>query len=114
MYKKTNKKIPTLKFPCRKMFYTLIPAIKFSLALELYNKYNFSQEDIAKILGVTQAAVSKYTRERVSTKISAIASRKNTKRIADEMAKEIFQAVKSKKKREFLMCESCYKYFKSK
>jgi hypothetical protein len=38
----------------------LIPATRSIIARELVTKYNFSQEDVAAILGITQAAVSNY------------------------------------------------------
>jgi hypothetical protein len=38
----------------------LIPATRSLIAKELVNRYNFSQEDVASILGITQAAVSMY------------------------------------------------------
>ena len=38
----------------------LIPAARSIIARELVKKYNFSQEDVAAILGITQPAVSNY------------------------------------------------------
>ena len=38
----------------------LIPAIRSIIAIELVKKHNFSQENVAAILGITQAAVSNY------------------------------------------------------
>ena len=41
---------------------TLIPALRAILAKKLMEKYNIQEEDISKMLGVTQAAVSNYIR----------------------------------------------------
>ncbi|MEM2760536.1 MAG: helix-turn-helix domain-containing protein [Nitrososphaerales archaeon] len=38
----------------------LIPAGRSLIARELIKKYNFSQENVASLLGITQAAVSNY------------------------------------------------------
>ena len=41
---------------------TLIPALRAILAKKLMEKYNIQEEDISKMLGVTQAAISNYIR----------------------------------------------------
>jgi len=41
---------------------TLIPAIRAIISRRLVNDYNMKEEDVAKLLGVTQAAVSNYIR----------------------------------------------------
>jgi predicted transcriptional regulator len=41
---------------------SLIPAIRSILAQKLIKEYGLKEEDVAKVLGVTQAAVSNYVR----------------------------------------------------
>jgi len=41
---------------------TLIPALRAILAKKLMESYNIQEEDISKMLGVTQAAISNYIR----------------------------------------------------
>ena len=41
---------------------TLIPALRAILAKKLMEAYNIQEEDISKMLGVTQAAISNYIR----------------------------------------------------
>jgi len=41
---------------------SLIPALRAILAKDLANKYNIREDEISKMLGVTQAAVSNYIR----------------------------------------------------
>ena len=41
---------------------SLIPALRAILAKDLANKYNIREEEISKMLGVTQAAISNYIR----------------------------------------------------
>jgi len=41
---------------------TLIPALRAILAKKLMELYNIQEEDISKMLGVTQAAISNYIR----------------------------------------------------
>lgn len=48
--------------PCEVAVKSLVPAIRSAIARELTQTYGLKQEDVAKLLGVTQTAVSKYTR----------------------------------------------------
>jgi predicted transcriptional regulator len=41
---------------------TLIPALRAILAKDLANKYHIREDEISKMLGVTQAAISNYIR----------------------------------------------------
>ena len=41
---------------------SLIPAIRSILAKKLVEEKNFREEEVAKVLGITQAAVSNYIR----------------------------------------------------
>ena len=41
---------------------TLIPALRAILAKDLANKHNIREDEISKMLGVTQAAISNYIR----------------------------------------------------
>jgi len=50
-----------LILPCETAAKVIIPAIRAYVARELVVTYDLKQEDVAKILGITQSAVSKYT-----------------------------------------------------
>jgi len=49
-------------FPCEVAVKSLVPAIRSAVARELTQTYGLKQKDAATLLGVTQTAVSKYTR----------------------------------------------------
>jgi predicted transcriptional regulator len=49
-----------------------IPAVRIAVSSTLSKKYAMSETDIAKNLGIAQAAVSKYLSENYSPKIGAI------------------------------------------
>ncbi len=53
-------------------YYYIVPAARAKIAKALVNTYNMSEKDAAKLLGVTQAAVSKYVSEKYSAKIKEI------------------------------------------
>jgi len=48
--------------PCEVAVKSLIPAIRSAIARELTQTYGLKQKHVANLLGVTQTAVSKYTR----------------------------------------------------
>ena len=52
-----------LMLPCEIAVKSLIPAIKAHIAKELMETQGLKQEQVAEILGVSQSAVSKYTRK---------------------------------------------------
>ena len=70
---------------------SLIPAVRVMIAKKLANEYNMREDKIAKILGVTQAAVSNYIRgTRGDTQlVSKLESIYEVKRIVDDITKEI-------------------------
>lgn len=51
-----------MTLPCEVAVKSVIPAIRSAIARELTKSYGLKQEEVAQLLGVTQTAVSKYTR----------------------------------------------------
>jgi predicted transcriptional regulator len=52
-----------LILPCEIAVKSVIPAIKATLAEKLVETYGLKQDQVAEILGISQSAVSKYTRQ---------------------------------------------------
>jgi predicted transcriptional regulator len=52
-----------LIIPCEIAVKSVIPAIKAAIAKELVEKYSLRQNQVAEALGISQSAVSKYTRQ---------------------------------------------------
>jgi predicted transcriptional regulator len=52
----------SMLLPCEIAVKSLVPAIRSVIARELTQSYGLKQKDVANLLGVTQTAVSKYTR----------------------------------------------------
>ena len=48
--------------PCEVAVKSLVPSIRSAIAKELTQTYGLKQTEVANLLGVTQTAVSKYTR----------------------------------------------------
>ncbi|MHA1264913.1 MAG: transcriptional regulator [Candidatus Helarchaeota archaeon] len=51
-----------MQFPCEGIVRDILPAFKAFIVKELFNSYKFTQANIAKTLGITQASVSYYLR----------------------------------------------------
>jgi predicted transcriptional regulator len=49
--------------PCEVAVKSVVPAVKALMAKELVEKHGFKQGQTAELLGISQSAVSKYTRE---------------------------------------------------
>jgi predicted transcriptional regulator len=52
-----------LIIPCEVATRSVIPAVKALIARELVERHNLKQDKVAEILGISQSAVSKYTRK---------------------------------------------------
>jgi uncharacterized protein len=70
---------------------SLIPAVRAILAKKLIREYLLKEEDVAKDLGITQAAVSNYVRgTRGDTElISKLESVREVMRMIDDIAKDL-------------------------
>ncbi len=63
------------------MMSLLIPSIRASVADELYGKYNYKQDEIAKSLGIVQVAVSKYVNNKCSERMKKVKDFINTNKL---------------------------------
>ncbi len=70
---------------------SLIPAVRAILAKKLIKEYALKEEDVAKVLGITQAAVSNYVRgTRGDTElISKLESVREVMRMMDDIAEDL-------------------------
>jgi predicted transcriptional regulator len=57
---------------CNEIFKVTIPAVRIAVAKSLNRKYKMNQSDIAKQLGTTQAAISKYFNGNYSDNIAKV------------------------------------------
>ena len=69
----------------------MIPAVRAILAKKLIKEYSLKEEDVAKVLGITQAAVSNYVRGtrgdvELITKLESV---REVMRMIDDIAKDL-------------------------
>jgi predicted transcriptional regulator len=86
---------------CENVIKLAIPAIRAAIAEQLISNYGFTQFEIARHLGITQSAVSKYVNNRYSSNINslkgAIEKTKAEKEIIDMIISKKSAAAVSKK-----------------
>jgi uncharacterized protein len=70
---------------------SLIPAVRAILAKKLIKEYSLKEEDIAKVLGITQAAVSNYVRGTRGDMelISKLECVREVNRMIDDIARDL-------------------------
>ncbi len=72
----------------------ILPAVRYALIQELSDRYHQKEEQIAKELGITQAAISKYLNGKISDKVKGI-SDKLDRKLIDIYAKKIAEGDQS-------------------
>jgi hypothetical protein len=70
---------------------SLIPAVRAILAKKLIKEYSLKEEDVARVLGITQAAVSNYVRGTRGDMelIAKLESVREVMRMIDDIAKDL-------------------------
>jgi len=96
----------TLIIPCEIAIKSVIPAIKATIAKQLVDKYGLKQGQVAELLGISQSAVSKYTRH-VRGRMIKIEEIEEVKPLINEMVSILIE--KRQKRIEFLQtfCKTC-------
>lgn len=92
--------------PCEIAVKTVIPAIRATLAQELVENYELKQNQVAEILGISQSAVSKYTRQ-VRGHVIEINNIKDVQPLIDEMIDLLVNGNKERTKFLKLFCQTC-------
>ena len=74
-----------MKLPCEIIVWEVLPCIRAALAEELI-KRGLSQNEISKMLGITQAAVSQYTSKKRGSRLNfREEAKEEIKKLADDL-----------------------------
>jgi len=92
--------------PCEVAVKSVVPAIRAGLAKELIQTYELKQNDVANLLGVTQTAVSKYTRN-VRGGVVAINKTEEIQQMITATAKTLTNGELSRRQLAIRFCEIC-------
>ncbi len=96
----------SLIVPCEIAVKSVVPAVKALMAKELVETHKLRQDEVAKLLGISQSAVSKYT-NRVRGHVINIAEVQQVKPYIDKMLVLLVKG--GCQRREFLglFCRAC-------
>lgn len=72
--------------PCESLMKSILPAMRAAAIKELSEKYKLNQVEIAKRLGLTQAAVSKYLSGKYGRKIKEFEKNEKLQKLSREIA----------------------------
>jgi len=91
------------KTPCQFALWYTLPAIRKEIAIMLVKEYKLSQKEIAKLLGITEAAVSYYIHKKRGRKM------KLTPDVRKKLRKLVNKIVKHKGSYDLTknLCEIC-------
>ena len=96
-----------MKTHCESASQNILPAVRALLAMELMEKHKLTQGKIALKLGVSQAAISQYTRAIRGSKTKALLSNSDTKKFIKILAGRIASGEIDHKNGSEEMCSIC-------
>ena len=86
----------------------LLPAVKLKVSKEMARNHNLTQTEIANMIGITQAAISKYINGKYSKKLQYMESKVSNREIA-RLVSEIITGDEIKAQKR--ICGICYENF---
>ena len=95
-----------MSMPCEVAVKSVVPAIRAGLAKELIQTHKLKQSDTANLLGITQTAVSKYTRH-VRGRVVKIEGVEEVQQIITETAKTLANGGIARRQLVIRFCEIC-------
>jgi len=95
---------------CEDVAVNLIPTVRALIAKQLKEKYHLTQEQIAKLLGITQPAVSQYLKESRGKQARKIEKNEKIMKIIEEAAFRIYTRDVKKGEIVKMFCKVCKTY----
>ncbi|MFX1486039.1 MAG: transcriptional regulator [Promethearchaeota archaeon] len=95
-----------MSLPCEKVVSAILPLIRAEIAKSLVTDFKLTQVEAARILGLTQAAVSQYVTSKRGYKLR-IAKSSAAARSIKKTAKELSEARLSEEEIQERLCEIC-------
>jgi predicted transcriptional regulator len=97
--------------PCEAVIKEFLPAMRANITKILDKKYDFTQEEIADRLGLTQAAVSKYLSGDYSKEVKVVENISEIKKMAEMVAGQIAVGNATRMHVIKSVCKSCQNFF---
>jgi|YelNatPaOPRAMG01_1025707.scaffolds.fasta_scaffold45540_2 predicted transcriptional regulator len=99
---------------CEVIVASVLPSIRSLLAKELIVSYKLTQEEAAKLLGLTQPAISQYYRESRGTKVKILENSKKVMRMIRSLGNDIVTKKVDSRKIQQEFCKICKEVRKEK
>lgn len=96
-------------FPCEEIVQKYLPAMRASIAKKLYKK-GLTQEQIARELGLTQAAVSKYLSNKYGKEVKKIEENSVLDKACTEIAEKVAQGTWTQSHVTNAICSTCTQF----
>lgn len=97
-----------LKPPCEISVRYVLPAVRFLLAKKLIEGYGFTQSHAARVLGVTQAAISHYVNVKRGGKwVDKLTGIEEVNDFVERYAKKLASGEAYSEDLDFALCDLC-------
>jgi len=95
-----------LILPCEVGVKTVLPAVKAIMARQIMEKHGFNEQETAKLLGLSQSAVSRYLSKERGNLIT-IESSNDILALIDQMVTNLIKEPNNKVEMFKLFCQTC-------
>jgi len=92
---------------CEVIVSSILPAIRSIITKELLGTYGLTQKEAADLLGLTQPAISQYSRESRGFKVKLLEKQPEIMKMIDDLTKDIVSERMSPKQIQSKFCEIC-------
>lgn len=92
---------------CERFVNHYLPAIRSMIAKRLLERYDLTQNEVAKKMKTTQPAISHYIREARGKKVKELESNDILSKKIDEIVEKLYNENLDEKEFEKLFCEIC-------
>ena len=92
---------------CEVVVSTILPAMRSLITNELLKKYGLTQKQAADLSGLTQPAISQYSRESRGSKTKILEKHPKIMRMIDDLTKDIVSGRIGSKEIQSRFCEIC-------
>ena len=92
---------------CEIIVTTVLPAIRSMITKELLDTYSLTQKEAAKLLGLTQPAISQYNRESRGFKIKLLEKQPEIMNMIDDLTKDIVSRKVNPREIQSKFCKIC-------
>ncbi len=99
---------------CEVIVSSVLPSIRSLLAKELIVNYNLTQDEAAKLLGLTQPAISQYYRKSRGTKVKILENSEKVMKMIKNLGNEIVTKKIDSNKIQQEFCKICKEVRKEK